>query len=287
MAQKLNNLDFQELVANLEARRKHVRYSFQELALLLAKGLNDMSHRSIYFKLAKYENRELLMSAYMSIVEKTLDNKGALFMWKLKQLKENREYRAFVGLFLTEQGLDKTQSLLSLDIIKQLKATKKLISSKRLHITLNFISKLPADLYMPTNIMIDKFLDQYEKNEFEFSVSKIQMFFSEKNNTGYVTLQGFSREIYAFYKKWCEFVTSYTKKKSGNAKKLAKYIYCQKRFFPHITLARLKPDEYQKLAKMYPESIKISEKFQFFLALAISDLTKTRAVYKIHNINKN
>ena len=66
---------------------KYISREFQTFALHLAEGLDDMKHRSLYMKLAKTMPRALLEKALSFAIDSTARNKGALFMWKLKQLR--------------------------------------------------------------------------------------------------------------------------------------------------------------------------------------------------------
>ena len=66
---------------------KYVSREFQTFGLHLADVLDDYKHRSLYIKLAKTVHRSLLEKALSFAVDSTADNKGALFMWKLKELR--------------------------------------------------------------------------------------------------------------------------------------------------------------------------------------------------------
>ncbi len=66
---------------------KYVSREFQTFGIHLAEELNDYKHKSLYIKLAKTEHRALLEKALSFSVDSTARNKGALFMWKLKELK--------------------------------------------------------------------------------------------------------------------------------------------------------------------------------------------------------
>lgn len=67
---------------------KYVSREFQSFGIHLAEELNDYKHRSLYIKLAKTTHRALLEKALSFACDSNADNKGALFMWKLKQLKD-------------------------------------------------------------------------------------------------------------------------------------------------------------------------------------------------------
>lgn len=73
-------------------RSKYVSKEFQDYGYRLAVKLNDLKHKSLYIKLAKEEKRAFLDNA----LSFTLDypnarDKAKIFMWKLKELKE--EYK--------------------------------------------------------------------------------------------------------------------------------------------------------------------------------------------------
>mgnify|MGYP001582732429 CR=1 FL=1 len=66
---------------------KHISREFQAFGMHLAEELDDYKHRGLYIKLAKTHPRSLLEKAYSFVVDSNAKNKGALFMWKLKELK--------------------------------------------------------------------------------------------------------------------------------------------------------------------------------------------------------
>lgn len=70
---------------------KYVSREFQTFGLHLAEELNDYKHKSLYMKLAKTVHRSLLEKALTFACDSTAKNKGALFMWKLKELKKLAE----------------------------------------------------------------------------------------------------------------------------------------------------------------------------------------------------
>ena len=66
---------------------KYVSREFQSFGIHLAEELDDYKHRSLYIKLAKTHHRSILEKALSFTVDSNARNKGALFMWKLKELK--------------------------------------------------------------------------------------------------------------------------------------------------------------------------------------------------------
>lgn len=66
---------------------KYISREFQDYGIRLAEELNDYKHKSLYIKLAKTEHRALLDKALTFVSDSSANNKGALFMWKLAQLK--------------------------------------------------------------------------------------------------------------------------------------------------------------------------------------------------------
>lgn len=67
---------------------KYVSREFQSFGIHLAEELDDYKHRSLYIKLAKTVHRSILERALSFCIDSNAKNKGALFMWKLKQIKE-------------------------------------------------------------------------------------------------------------------------------------------------------------------------------------------------------
>ena len=81
-------------ILNKKALKRDYRRSheFQAYGNRLADELNDSKHRSLYIKLAKDEDRALLESAREHILSSPkAKTKGRLFMWKLGELKRERE----------------------------------------------------------------------------------------------------------------------------------------------------------------------------------------------------
>lgn len=66
---------------------KYVSREFQSFGVHLAEELDDYKHKSLYIKLAKTVHRSILEKALSFCVDSKARNKGALFMWKLKQLR--------------------------------------------------------------------------------------------------------------------------------------------------------------------------------------------------------
>jgi len=66
---------------------KYISREFQSYGIHLADELDDYKHKSLYIKLAKTTHRSILEKALSFCVDSNAKNKGALFMWKLKELK--------------------------------------------------------------------------------------------------------------------------------------------------------------------------------------------------------
>lgn len=75
-----------------EEKAKYVTKEFQDYGYRLALRLDDLSHKSLYIKLAKKENRTLLENALSFALDyPKAKSKPKIFMWKLKDLKEKRK----------------------------------------------------------------------------------------------------------------------------------------------------------------------------------------------------
>jgi len=67
-------------------------HEFQAYGNKLAEDLGDKKHRALYIKLAKTEDRNLLEEARESVLSsKKATTRGRLFMWKIGQLKKERQ----------------------------------------------------------------------------------------------------------------------------------------------------------------------------------------------------
>lgn len=67
---------------------KYISREFQSFGIYMAEELNDYKHKSLYIKLAKTVHRSILEKALSYVKDSNVDKKGALFMWKLKQLRD-------------------------------------------------------------------------------------------------------------------------------------------------------------------------------------------------------
>lgn len=73
----------------LDNTDKYVSREFQKYAYDLAVELDDLSHKSLYMKLAKTTPRGLMESARSFVKDASnAKSKGRLFMWKLNQLRK-------------------------------------------------------------------------------------------------------------------------------------------------------------------------------------------------------
>ena len=69
----------------------------------MAVELDDLAHKSLYMRLAKNTPRGLMESARSFVKDATnAKSKGRLFMWRLKQLKENAKIKIIYSAMTTE-----------------------------------------------------------------------------------------------------------------------------------------------------------------------------------------
>lgn len=80
------------IMTNLElgGDDKRVTREFQDFGLRLAEQLDDMKHKALYIKLAKTMDRALLLDVLGFVADSNARSKGKLFMWKLKQLRDEK-----------------------------------------------------------------------------------------------------------------------------------------------------------------------------------------------------
>jgi len=70
---------------------KYISREFQSFGIYLSEELDDYKHRGLYIKLAKTVHRAILEKALSFVSDSNAKNKGALFMWKLKQLRGEKK----------------------------------------------------------------------------------------------------------------------------------------------------------------------------------------------------
>lgn len=69
-------------------KNKYITREWQDYGYRLAMELGDERHKALYIKMAKEKDRALLEAARRFVIDSNADNKGALFMWKLKEMKK-------------------------------------------------------------------------------------------------------------------------------------------------------------------------------------------------------
>lgn len=65
---------------------KYVSREFQSFGVHLSEALNDYKHKALYIKLSRDIPRPVLEKALSFCIDSNAKNKGALFMWKLREL---------------------------------------------------------------------------------------------------------------------------------------------------------------------------------------------------------
>ena len=72
-------------------RKKYIKNEFQAYGLMLAEELDDWKNRSLYIRLAKNTDRQLLENARYFVKDHSpgkIQTPYKLFMWKLKELRK-------------------------------------------------------------------------------------------------------------------------------------------------------------------------------------------------------
>ena len=71
----------------------YAKYEWQDFGVRVAKELGDESRAGMYIKMARNYGQEILEEALDFVKEaKNVKSKPKLFLWKLKQLKEESKY---------------------------------------------------------------------------------------------------------------------------------------------------------------------------------------------------
>lgn len=72
-----------------ETKQRRISREFQDYAYRLAVELEDTAHTAIYMRLAKNTPRPMIEQARLFVLGANKPtSKGRLFMWKLKQLRD-------------------------------------------------------------------------------------------------------------------------------------------------------------------------------------------------------
>ena len=66
---------------------KYISREYQSYGVFLAQKLGEEKRKSLYIKLAKTVPRPILEAALRFVIDANARRKGALFMWKLKELR--------------------------------------------------------------------------------------------------------------------------------------------------------------------------------------------------------
>ena len=66
---------------------KYISREYQSYGVFLAQKLGEEKRKSLYIKLAKTIPRPILEAALRFVIDANARRKGALFMWKLKELR--------------------------------------------------------------------------------------------------------------------------------------------------------------------------------------------------------
>lgn len=73
-------------------KKKYISQEFQDYAYRLAVFLDDLTHKSLYMRLAKNTPRQDLENAKNFVTDAyEVKSKAKLFMWKLKEIKQSRK----------------------------------------------------------------------------------------------------------------------------------------------------------------------------------------------------
>lgn len=79
-----------------ETKQKRISREWQDYAYRLAVALDDTAHTPIYMRLVKNTPRELIERAKSFVMDAKARSSGKMFMWKLKQLKDEEKNKIVV-----------------------------------------------------------------------------------------------------------------------------------------------------------------------------------------------
>lgn len=70
---------------------KYISRDFQAFGIYMAEEMDDYVHRGMWIRLAKTNDRAILERALSFVKDSKADNKIGLFLWKLKQIKNEKK----------------------------------------------------------------------------------------------------------------------------------------------------------------------------------------------------
>jgi len=76
---------------------KYISREFQAFGIYMSEELGDYKHKALYIKLAKTVHRSILEKALSFVKDSNAKNKGALFMWKLKELRTEAKKKSAIA----------------------------------------------------------------------------------------------------------------------------------------------------------------------------------------------
>lgn len=94
-----------------EEKPRGTHHEFQDFAYRIAVELNDLNHLGIYMRMVKNTPRFILEEAYQFVIDSKIENKGALFMWKFKKLKNEIQLKKNLNNFELNFVLKKIRDL--------------------------------------------------------------------------------------------------------------------------------------------------------------------------------
>lgn len=73
---------------------KYISRDFQAFGIYLAEEMEDYKNKGMWIKLAKSNHRSILEKALSFVKDSNADNKIALFLWKMKQIKNEEKTKS-------------------------------------------------------------------------------------------------------------------------------------------------------------------------------------------------
>ena len=74
-----------------ETKQRRISREFQDYAYRLAVALDDTAHTAIYMRMVKNTPREIIEKAKSFVMDSNARSKAKMFMWKIKNIKEELE----------------------------------------------------------------------------------------------------------------------------------------------------------------------------------------------------
>jgi len=277
-------------------------HEFQDYAYRLAENLNDLGHLQIYMSLSKKYPKYLLDRVYEFVADINEDNRGKLFMWKFKNLRQEFDFERNKNNFdydyvlknlknlrenLSSQIIKKYSNLAENKIIQFLEFNTNILDSKSKILVYGCISEPLVDYFLQKDVKVE-FLD-ISKNIISHFKTKYSKFKNLKFISKEILKKNLKNECYdlvVFNKSWglipLKLEEDILKKMLSSLKQGKNLILSTKIKDEESELWRNYDENKNKIYEKFNERKNLEAKFNKFLLNIVNDYsTPEETIYML------